>query len=279
MMTDKRNIIRKVFITVNILLGLFGLLSCAQSSDRVVYKYSEAEVYFDGFEIKKAVYTPGEMKLYYSGGDLEDNRIKCYNAELEDLGDEFEHTFKNGVLTVKADFAEKISGIMIDDAKNGIIYHLRYLDSSQFAWLADVLWLDDGWRETGDAEKYYTAAELQAQADEAEAKRQETLKTFALLEGAWISEDGTQRCEFTLSEDGDCIFAEGMWLDEEQVWQDWFFSAEAAYQSEQYNDDDEKTEILEITLVNGDHSEADMHILYNQREQTLQEGDTIYHKE
>lgn len=279
MMTDKRNIIRKVFITVNILLGLFGLLSCAQSSDRVVYKYSEAEVYFDGFEIKKAVYTPGEMKLYYSGGDLEDNRIKCYNAELEDLGDEFEHTFKNGVLTVKADFAEKISGIMIDDAKNGIIYHLRYLDSSQFAWLADVLWLDDGWRETGDAEKYYTAAELQAQADEAEAKRQETLKTFALLEGVWISDDGTQRCEFTLSENGDCIIAEGMWLDEEQVWQDWFFSAEAAYQSEQYNDDDEKTEILEITLVNGDHSEADMHILYNQREQTLQEGDTIYHKE
>lgn len=84
------------------------------------------------------------MKLYYRGGQFKDNPIRCYDTNFEDLGDQFKYSFQNGVLTVQAEFAEKISGLTIEDREHDVIYHLRYLDSSQFAWLADVFWYDDG---------------------------------------------------------------------------------------------------------------------------------------
>lgn len=141
------------------------------------------------------------MKLYYRGGQLKDNPIRCYDANFEDLGDQFDHTFRNGVLTVRADFAEKISGLTIEDRAHDVIYHLRYLDSPQFAWLADVFWHDDGLRETGDREAYYSAAELQAEADRKAESRKEAQEAFALLEGTWVTEDGLQKYEFAVNED------------------------------------------------------------------------------
>ncbi len=269
---------RKVFIAASILAGVMVLTACGMTNGKTVYKYPETAVFFDGFQIKKSVYTQGEMKIYYSGEELSNQELRCYGADFSDLGDEFEYTFKNGIITVKADFANQISGIMINDAENGIIYRLRYLDSPQFAWLADVLWLDDGWNEMGDAEKYYTAEELQVQSDKAETKRQETLETFVLLDGIWFSEDGTLSYAFTQSEDGAYILVEETRLDENSAQPEWIFSAEAAYQSEYWGDDGEETQLLEITLVNGSHSMPDMHILYDPQKQTIQEGDTIFYK-
>ena len=69
---------------------------------------------------------------------------------------------EDGVLTIKADFAEKISGLTIGDRRgDDTIYRLRYLDSSQFAWLADTFWYDYGWMELGDVERYYSEEELE----------------------------------------------------------------------------------------------------------------------
>ena len=266
---------RKAFFAVGILMGLLALTACGRANDRTVYKYSETAVFFEGFQIKKTVYTPVEMKLYYSGVELSDQELRCYGADFADLGDEFEYSYKNGILSVETEFAEKISGIMINDAENGIIYHLRYLDSPQFAWLAEVLWLDDGWQEMGDVEKYYTAEELQAQAEQTEAEHQETLDTFALLDGTWISEDGMRSYTFTLKEDRAYIIVEETCLDEEPAQPEWIFSAEAAHQSEYFNDDGEETQLLEITLASSDHSAADMRILYDPQNRILQVGDTI----
>ncbi len=266
---------RKAFFAVGILMGLLALTACGRANGQTVYKYSETAVFSDGFQIKKTVYMPGEMNLYYSGAELNDQELRCYGADFADLGDEFEYTYKNGVLTVKAEFAEKISGIVINDAENCVIYHLRYLDSSQFAWLAEVLWLDDGWQEMGDAEKYYTAEELQAQAEQMEAERRETLDTFALLDGTWVSEDGTRSYAFTLQEDSTYIFVEETQFDEEPAQPEWIFSAEAAHQSEYFDDDGEETRLLEITLASSDHSAADMCILYDPQNHFLQVGDTI----
>ena len=130
---------KKTLLAMSILLGLLGFSACGEASNRTVYQYRETEV-FQNFYVKKAVYTPGELKLYYRGGAFKDNTVRCYGADFEDLGDAFAYTFQNGVLTIRADFAEQISGLMIDDPDQSVRYRLRYLDSSQFASLTDIFW-------------------------------------------------------------------------------------------------------------------------------------------
>ena len=262
-------------------MGLIGLAACGRTGQRTVYRYPETEVLFDSFHIKKAVYSPGELKLYYKGGNLKDNQIKCYGADFSDLGDEFESTFKNGVLTVRADFASQISGLTIYNTDNGVIYHLRYLDSPQFAWLAETLWLDYGWCKMGDEQRFYSAEELKEQADSQAAKRQETTDTFKILEGTWISEDGLRKYVFTADEEAARFAAEDMWFNgEKQAWEGRSLSVEAAYQSKYYDEECGDCEnIREITLVNGDRSAANMIILYNQQEKTIRSGDAVYHRD
>lgn len=147
----------KKFALLNLLAGMVALTSCGQGQK--VYRYAETSVYFDDIRILKTVYKPGCMKLYYSGEDLSYLPVRCYDDKFLDLGSDFEYSFKKGVLIVKADFAERISGLRMGDGADGIVYHLRYLDSEQFAWMVDELWLDAGWSEVGDAETYYTEEE------------------------------------------------------------------------------------------------------------------------
>ena len=45
--------------------------------------------FFYDFHIKKTVYSPGVMKLYYRGGQFKDTPTRCYDANFEDLEDQF----------------------------------------------------------------------------------------------------------------------------------------------------------------------------------------------
>ena len=156
--------LKTFLITASLWMGLLGLTACGGADVRT-YQYPETALLFDSLHIKKTVYSPGVMELYYRGGQFKDNPIRCYDANFEDLGDQFDHTFRNGVLTVQADFAEQISGLTIEDKDHDTVYHLRYLDSPQFAWLADTFWLDYGMMTLGDEARYYSDAERQAQAE------------------------------------------------------------------------------------------------------------------
>ena len=277
-------------------MSLLGLTSCGQV-DGCTYPYPETSVLFDDFHITKTIYSQGTMRLYYRGVQFKDNPIRCYDANFEDLGDQFDHTFRNGVLTVQADFAEKISGLTIEDRAHDVIYHLRYLDSPQFAWLADVFWHDDGLRETGDREAYYSAAELQAEADRKAESRKEAQEAFALLEGTWVTEDGLQKYEFAANEDNRSMHCCNMWWNSEaQRWDSWSIFAEAAFQTKgfdallefdldydadcDYDKNAEKAEkLIAITLVNSDHAAADVRILYDSEENVIKDSDTIYYKQ
>ena len=287
---------KKTLLAMSILLGLLGFSACGEASSRTVYQYRETEV-FQNFYVKKAVYTPGELKLYYRGGAFKDNTVRCYGADFEDLGDAFAYTFQNGVLTIRADFAEQISGLMIDDPGQSVRYRLRYLDSSQFASLTDIFWYDDGWSETGDAEAYYSAEELQAEADRKAAIRQESLETFALLEGTWVCEDGLRKYEFTVNEDKSGMTCSQMWWNEgEQSWEEQYVFAKSAFQTKGFGallvvgfdcdadcDYDEIAEkakkLIAITLVNSDPAAADVCVLYDSEENIIRDTDTIYHKQ
>ena len=287
---------KKALLAMSILMGLLGLSACGGAGSRTVYQYRETEV-FQNFHVKEAVYTPGELKLYYRGGAFKDNTVRCYGEDFEDLGDAFAYTFQNDVLTIQADFAEQISGLMIDDPYQGVRYRLRYLNSSQFASLTDIFWYDDGWSETGDTEAYYSAEELQAEADRKAAIRQETLETFALLEGTWVCEDGLRKYEFTVNEDKSGMECSQLWWNEgEQSWDSQYVFAKSAFQTKGFNallevgfdcdadsDYDEIAEKIEkliaITLVNNDSAAADMRVLYDSEENIIRDTDTIYHKQ
>ena len=91
---------RKAFIAIGLLAGMLGLSACGLSGDRVVYQYSKTSVLFDYEHIRKVVYTPGKMKLYYKGANLQGAPVRCFDANFEDLGGEFEPVFEKGVLTI-----------------------------------------------------------------------------------------------------------------------------------------------------------------------------------
>ena len=288
--------LKAFLIMVGLWMGLFGLTACGGADVRT-YQYPETAVLFDDFRIKKSVFSPGVMKLYYRGGQFKDTPIRCYDADFEDLGDQFEYSFQNGVLTVRADFAERISGLTIEDKAHNVIYHLRYLDSRQFAWLADVFWDDDGWCETGDREAYYSAAELQAEADRNAERRKETQAVFTLLEGTWVTEDNLQKYEFAVNEDKSGMECCNMWWNSDaQRWDSLSLFAKSAFQTKGFDalfafdfrcDEDsdydeiaEKAEkLIAITLVNSDNAAADMRILYDSEENVIKDTDAIYHKQ
>ena len=286
-----KKISRRSFLKASAVLGSAAALTACGGADVRTYQYPETAVLFDDFHIKKTVYSPGVMKLYYRGGQFKDTPIRCYDANFEDLGDQFEYSFQNGVLTVQADFAEKISGLTIEDRAHDIIYRLRYLDSPQFAWLADVFWYDEGWSETGDREAYYSAAELQAEADRKAESQKEAQEVFALLEGTWITEDGLQKYEFVANEDKSGMNCCTMWWNNEtQEWYSWSIFAESAFRTKSfdfvcdadcvYDEITEKAEkLITIILVNSDHTAADMRILYDSEENVIKDTDAIYHKQ
>lgn len=263
-------------------MGLFCLAACG-GADRRTYQYPETAVLFDDFQIKKTVYSPGVMKLYYRGGQFKNTPIRCYDANFEDLGDQFEYSFQNDVLTVQADFAEQISGLTIEDKDHDTVYHLRYLDSPQFAWLADTFWLDYGMMTMGDEARYYSDAERQAQAEQERAEHEQTRNVFALLEGTWISEDGVQKYVFSENEDGTHWYAEELWFDEtEQKWNGWELCVESAFQTPYFGgeySDDVAEHLQEIVLGNSDHAAADLHVLYDTQNAVILGGGLTYHRE
>ena len=269
--------LKALLTTACLCMGLLCLTACGGVDERT-YQYPETTVLFNDFHIIQTVYSPGVMKVYYRGGQLKDNPIRCYDANFEDLGDQFKHTFRNGVLIVEADFAEEISGLTIEDMAHDVVYRLRYLDSPQFAWLADTLWYDYGWMEMGDAERYYSEAELKAQADLANKEQQETLVVFAALEGTWVSEDGLQKYVFSVNEEGNHLTVKESWYHEmEQNWVSWEILVKSAFQSEYYNAmGEEDDNFIEIRLSTGDPSAMDSYILYNPQENTIQVNDTTY---
>lgn len=273
---------KALLIMAGLWMGLLGLTACS-CADRCTYQYPETSVLFDDFHIQKTVYCPGVMKLYYCGGQLKDNPIRCYNANFEDLGDQFDATFKNGVLTVKAGFAEQISGLTIENREHDVIYHLRYLDSPQFAWLADTFWLDYGMMTMGDEARYYSDAERQAQAEQEHAEHEQTRNVFALLEGTWISEDCMQKYVFSTDAGGSELRAAELWRSEtEQMWNSWDLRVESAFQMPYFGDEysgDVAEHLQEIVLRNSDHAAADLHVLYDTQNAVILGGGLTYHRE
>ncbi len=266
-------------------LAVFGMLGVSVyflTAHCTVFQYPETAVYNDEIQVIKAVYSPGQMKLYYRGEDWRKGRVRCYDADFEDLGDEFTYSLRWGVLTIKADFADRISGLTIDDTETGTIrYHLRYLDSAQFAWMADIFWFDDGWQSVGDADRYYSQEEREALAKEEAEDIRKTMDIYALLQGTWISEDGQRQYDFYKDEETDCLIAEDLCRSESgEDWESWSFYAGSAYWSEYYDEDGEEDEQLRmITLVNTSSTAANMSFLYDREQDVFWDGDTAFYRE
>ena len=83
---------RKVFlIMAGLWIGLLGLTACGRVNG-CTYRYPETTVLFDDFHIKKTVYRPGVMKLYYRGRSVDGTVLsgslrRCRQTHLSVSGD------------------------------------------------------------------------------------------------------------------------------------------------------------------------------------------------
>jgi len=167
---------------VGVIMMSFLLSGCGKNG--VTYKYVNQDK-SAGIVINKSVYLEDELKLYVKADDnnLEgDFNITFYDSEFNAIDEEFTSEYRHGVLSIKGKNINKISGLYIDGR---IRYHLRYLDSNEYAILYEHDVTEIGWETYGDTDKYYTSEELakqQAAVDEARAIQEENFRT---LEGTW----------------------------------------------------------------------------------------------
>ena len=106
------------------------------------------------------------------------------------------------------------------------------------------------------------------------------MEIFSLLEGAWFSEDGSCKIVCSMDEDGTGFVVDELQLDEtDQTWKGYSVSVESAYQTQYEDADDGSQDIVEFTLVNRDHAAAHRIILYDRQNNTLRDGESIYHEQ
>ncbi|MDO4189659.1 MAG: C1 family peptidase [Lachnospiraceae bacterium] len=191
----KYRILQAVVITMLIVITFIG---CAQNS--ITYKYNNSDD-GSGISISKSVYTDNELRLYIKGLSDDEPKVCAYDSKFKVITEDFTTEYKNNVLSIKGSNASRISGLYIEGKWNR--YHIRYLDSDEYALMYEVEATEIGWELCGDKEKYYTSGELadqQAKKDEALAIQEEN---FNLLEGVWrCQNDPSLYMEFYKDSDG-----------------------------------------------------------------------------
>lgn len=171
----------------------------ALGDKKVTYKYEEAEVTKE-FDISKSVYSDDELDIYISG--LDDKfELTCYDKDFQIIDKDFDAKYKNGKYCIKGEGADLISGIQL--RSQSAIFHIRYLDSNQYAVLCEYDATDAGWIIEGDSEKYYTEEELNEQKRCKDEYIKWQSENFSLLEGYWYcKEDSDSYLHFYIDEDG-----------------------------------------------------------------------------
>lgn len=166
---------------------------------KVTYQYEEAQV-TNEFKISKSIYSDDELDIYIS--DLGDGfELTCFDKDFQMIDKDFDAKYKNGKYCIKGENADLISGIEL--RSQSVIFHIRYLDSNQYAVLCEYDATDAGWIIEGDAEKYYTEEELNEQKRSKEEYINRQSKNFSLLEGYWYcKEDSDSYLHFYIDEDG-----------------------------------------------------------------------------
>ena len=281
-------------IFLSLLSMPLGFTGCGQGGGQIQYQYKETKCLGKTVmladppirHITKSVYTPGVLKLYYEGNAPKGSLkvTKCFGRDFEDLGKTFEALSQEGILTVQADFANRISGLRIEDPAHNTTYHLRYLDSPQFAWLADIYTDSFGVIVMGDQDRYFDALFDAEQA----AILRESRNNFALLEGTWVSEDGLQKYVFSAERRRTKLTAEKLQFDElNQKWHSVCrMTAQSADQKPYFRtgtmlwscvDETGKSVVdpIEIRLVDGSPSEEEMKVLYDRRNLNNSENQLI----
>lgn len=188
-LTKIKNAKKHIIVAMVVCLCTVFFCGCGMPGQDTVYQYNEPKLNKD-ITVKKAVYSDECLKLtisYFS----ETNSVTCYDSDFNKIEDDFEIDYKNGVLTIRGDRAEKITGLTI----NGYAYkvELRYLNTEQFAALVYVDATDIGWAlDAGDEDEYYTEEEKQAKKEAIEAKQRIQDENFARFEGLWECTDDSE---------------------------------------------------------------------------------------
>jgi len=163
------------------LLGVvFTLVGCSTGT---TYKYSNQDTTAP-IVISKAVYTDNELKLYIKG-QIGDCDVTAFDRDFKVIDEDFTTSYSGGVFSIKGEHAGLISGLYMDGYCR---YHMRYLDSDEYAILYEYDVTEIGWETYGDTEKYYTEEELASQQAKNDEETALQKANYELIEGTWICE-------------------------------------------------------------------------------------------
>lgn len=178
-------------------LGLFS--ACGKQITAYTY---ENEVVL-GIKIEKAEVYADKFVIIFAEDSLSGvKKTECYGADLSVIEEEPQFSWKKGVLTIKTDHADRISGIKVWDSNRDVYFYVRYMDSDSYAMLV-YSWADDvGYMVNGDEDAYYTQEEKEAQNKSAESRAEAEAFTYSKLLGVWVNEGGDTRIVFDHNDDG-----------------------------------------------------------------------------
>jgi len=173
----------KKSIWLIIAVCLLLLSGCGLSKEIETYRYSNPNA-INEVKITKTVYLDDKIIIKIVGlGDDEYNLV-CFDKDFNCLEGDFTYEYKRGMLVIHGDTAPKISGIYLDGAYRR--FHIRYLDSSEYAIQYYTEATEIGFMLTSESDKSYDTPEETAAKQEAGEKYERQQKeNFALFEGTW----------------------------------------------------------------------------------------------
>ncbi len=191
-----------LLIIVCFLLVAVGGVAIFNNTNQV-YRYENSDI-DENFSIEKSMYKKSVVRIYCEGYYTEKAlEVVFYDENFEEIKEGIKYSWEDACLVVRGKNASKVSGMKVE-LGDLVYYQVRYLDSSQFAFLA-YYWADDyGYMVEGDREAYYTEEELAEQAErkeKAEKQAQENFKSaYAYVEGDWKTTDEKSEMHFYIDE-------------------------------------------------------------------------------
>lgn len=246
---------------------------------KYIYKNEEDEQ----FRLKEAIYSENKLVLKLKTEWKYDiNRMQYYDAEFNEIKSGMEFSYSSGMLTIKGNDAEKISGLTIYFEGDEVSYvRLRYLDSDRYAVLKYLWATDVGPTTFDDDDLFLTQAEkdMYAQKKKEEEERQNAL--YEKYCGEWYSKEDPElyfkmyvndrgiRCiEYTIP------LAEGYY---DTVWAhiDDIKVGDQCFRNNRWMSNGKKyLTIKEITYVENDHSFE----IFEEDENKLAYEDIVYYR-
>lgn len=197
----------KKIISITFIVGvmLIAVGCTTKKVNSTVCKYEQKSI-VNGLTLSKSVYQDDTLTIYHDGSlsaNYEVISVSTDNNNDYMDNNEWEYEVNDRKIIITFVDAEDINSIVISDESGNNEYHLRWLNTDQYAALYYVFADDIGMDLCdGDETLYYTDEELEARAQKQAKYKQEQERIWNRIEGYYESEILGEFLHFITSENG-----------------------------------------------------------------------------